>query len=59
MYGFWDTEHDRQNFFAIFDHFLHFYPLTTQKTKILKNWKIKPGDIIISRMCSKNMDPMM
>ena len=34
-------------------------PLTTQKIKILKNWKIKPGDIIILQMCTKTMDPMM
>ena len=26
-------------FFLILDHFLPFYPLTTQKIKILKNWK--------------------
>ena len=35
MYGSWDMEHDRQ-FFLILDHFLPFYPLTTQKSIILK-----------------------
>ena len=33
-YGVWQTE-----FFLILDHFLPFYPLTTQKIKILKKWK--------------------
>ena len=36
MYGSWDMEHDRQNFFSCFDHFLPFYP---KKIKILKWWK--------------------
>ena len=36
MHGSWDMERDRQ-FFVILDHFLHFYPLWTQK--ILKNEK--------------------
>ena len=35
-YEVWQTE-----FFVILDHFLHFYPLTTQKINILKNWKKK------------------
>ena len=39
MYGSWDMQQDRQIFFAILDCFLHFYPLTTQKIKNLKNWK--------------------
>ena len=35
-------------FFVILDHFLPFYPpLTTQKIKILKNWKKATGDTII------------
>ena len=33
-YGAWRTQ-----FFVIYDHFLHFHPLTTQKIKILKKWK--------------------
>ena len=31
-------------FFVILDHFLHFYPLTTQKIKIFNNWR-KPLEI--------------
>ena len=39
MYGSWDMKCDRQNFLSfctVFDLFTH---LTTQKIKILKNWK--------------------
>ena len=39
MYGSWDLEHDRQNFFVILDLFLPYFPLTTQKTKFWKNDK--------------------
>ena len=33
-YGVWQTE-----FFSTMDHFMPFYPLWTQKIKILKKWK--------------------
>ena len=38
MYGSWDMEHDRHNFFFILDHFLPFYPtsLTAQKFAKMK-----------------------
>ena len=39
MYGFWDIEHDWQNFFVILDNFLPIYPLKTKKIKTLKKWK--------------------
>ena len=39
MHGSWDNERNRKIFFVILNHFLPFYPLTTQKIKILKNWK--------------------
>ena len=39
MYGSWDMECNRQNFFSFWTIFLPFYPLTTQKMKILKKWK--------------------
>ena len=39
MYGSWDMERDRQNFFVILDYFLPFHPLTTQKIKIKKKWR--------------------
>ena len=42
--------------FVILDHFLPFCPLTTQKIKILKNWKKTPRDIIILHKCTKNHD---
>ena len=42
-YSSWDMERNRQTFFAILDHFLHFTsPLTTQKIKILRKWKKTP-----------------
>ena len=37
MYGSWDMECDRQN--CQYGPFLPFYPLWTQKIKILKKWK--------------------
>ena len=39
MNGSWDMQYNRQNFFGILDHFLSFYPLWTQKIKVLKKWK--------------------
>ena len=54
-YWAWRTER-----FVILDRFFFpFYPLTTQKIKILKNWKKPPGDIIILHKCSKNHDHML
>ena len=55
MYGSWDIECDRQNFLSFWTIFHPFTPLTTQKIKILKNWK-KTGDIIILHKCTKNHD---
>ena len=31
MYGSWDMKCDKQKFFVILGHFLHFTPITTQK----------------------------
>ena len=39
MYGCWDMEHNRQNFFSFWTIFCHFTLLKTQKIKILKKWK--------------------
>ena len=39
MYGSWDMERDRQNFFSFWTIFCPFTPLTTKKIKILKKWK--------------------
>ena len=41
MYGSWDKQSDRQNFFVILELFLPLPPLTTPKNKILKKWKKK------------------
>ena len=52
MYDSWDMEKNRQNFLSPWTIFYlftpHTSPLTTQKVKILRNWKKKkPGDIVI------------
>ena len=36
MYGYWDLEHDKQNFLSFWTIFCPFTPLTTKKIKILK-----------------------
>ena len=54
MYGSWDTECDRQNFFFILGYLWPFYP---QQPKKIKNfWKMKKNarDIIILHMCTTN-----
>ena len=57
-YGSWDMEHDTE-FFVILDLFCPFMPLATQKIKIFRKWKKKPGDIIILNMCTMNDNHMM
>ena len=39
MYGSWDMECDRHNFFSFWTIFWPFTPVTTWKIKILKKWK--------------------
>ena len=39
MYGSCDNKRDRQNYLPFWTIFCPFTPLTTQKIKILKNWK--------------------
>ena len=39
MYGYWDTQRDRQNFLLFWTIFCPVTPLTTWKIKILKKWK--------------------
>ena len=41
MYGSWDTKCDRKNFLSFWAIFCTFFPLTTQKIKILKKIKKK------------------
>ena len=45
-------------FFLILDHFCPFTPLATQTTKILKNYKKMPGDLIL-HTCTINDNQMM
>ena len=39
MYGSWDIEHNRENFFVILDHFLPFYPAKNQKNQNFEKLK--------------------
>ena len=39
MHDSWDMQHNRHNFLSFWINFCSFTPLTTQKIKILKNWK--------------------
>ena len=59
MYGSWDMKFDGQDFLSFLTVFCPFTVLTTQKIKILKNWKKTTGDIIILHKCSKNHDHML
>ena len=59
LYDSWDNRVRRAEFFLIMDYFLPFYPLTTQKTKILKKLKKIPGDIIVLYMCTINDNHMI
>ena len=47
IYGSWDKEHDRPNFFVILGHFLPFYSTNNPKNQNLEKIKQTPGDIII------------
>ena len=40
IYGSWDVKQNGQNFLSIWAIFCTFSPLTTQKIKILKKWKM-------------------
>ena len=59
IYGSWNIRRNRQNFLSFWAIFCHFTSLTTEKTKILKNWKRIPGDIIILYMCTLSNNHMM
>ena len=59
MYGSWDMERNRQNFFSFWTIFCPFTLLTTlKKIKVLKNWKKMPRDTILHK-CTKNDNHMM
>ena len=54
MYGYREMEHDSWTV-VIWTSFSSFTPLTTQKIKMLKNWKKKtPGGIVILHKCTIN-----
>ena len=59
MYGSWDMERDRHNFFVILDHFLHFYPPNNPKNQNFEKLIKTPGDIIILHKCTKNHYDML
>ena len=50
VYGSWDIECNRQNFFVILDHFFLFNPPNKPENQNLEKWK-KPWDIIILHLC--------
>ena len=58
LYCLWDIVCDRY-YFSFWAIFCPFTPLTTEKIKILKKWKKRPGESIISQLCTKNYDQMM
>ena len=61
MYGFWDMECDRQNFFRIFSHFgsfLPFYLTNNLKNENFEKMK-KTRDIIILQILNINENHMM
>ena len=58
MYGSWDKERDKQNFFS-FGPFLPFYPPSNPENKNFEKMKKTPGDIIISHKCAINDNYMM
>ena len=54
MYGSWDMEHNRQNFFSFWTVFWPFYPHNNPENQNFKKLKKTPGDIIILHMCAIN-----
>ena len=58
-YGSWDMVCDGCNYFLFWASYCPFSPITARKINILKNWKERPGDIIILHMCTKNYDQII
>ena len=54
IYGSWDMERDRQNFFVILDYFLLFYRPNNLENQNFEKMKTMPEDIIILHMCTIN-----
>ena len=59
IYVSWDMECNKKCFLSFWVIFFPFTQLKTQKIKILKIWKKKPGDIILLHICTINEDYMM
>ena len=59
MYGSWDMECDRQNFFIIMDVFLPFYPPVNPENQNFEKMKKILEDIIILQMFTINDSHMM
>ena len=59
MYGSWDTEHDRQNFFVILGYFLPLYLPNNPENQNFEKMKKTPEDIIILNMSTINENHMM
>ena len=55
MYGFWDMECDRQNFFSFWAVFFPFYPSNNPKYQNFEKMKKHSGDITILHMCTLDM----
>ena len=56
MYGSWDIEHDRQNFFVILGYFLPLYLPNNPENQNFEKMKKTPEDIIILHMSTINQN---
>ena len=54
MYGSWDIQRGRQNFFVILNYFLPFNLPDDLKNQNFEKMRKTPGDIIILQNCIKN-----
>ena len=59
MYGSWEIEHDRQNFFVILGYFLPLYLPNNPENQNFEKMKKTPEDIIILHMSTINQNHVM
>ena len=59
MYGCWDMECDRQNFWSFWTIFCPFTLASNLKNQNFEKMKKEPGDIITLHKCTKNHDHML